>query len=440
MKSLLQKTLPLSLILGARFFGLFVVMPLLSLYTLSLEGSSSVLIGIAIGGYALTQVIFQIPFGIFSDKFGRKIVIAFGLIVFLCGSLICAISDDIYMLIAGRLLQGAGAVGGVISAMIADLVDEESRTKAMALMGGVISLSFTSAIIIGPILGGVFSVASLFWITALFALLSLVVLFIFVPDVPKIRYNYHIKGGDIWKNKNLQIMNLTNFLQKSFMSLTFLIIPIALVKGFEMPDDKLYYIYIPASILGLLAMAPAAILAEKKGRFKLVLIIGVLFFVTSYLSMLSNNLYLFVIGIFMFFVGFSMHEPIMQSMASRYCKASQKGNALGVFTSSGYLGSFFGALIGGNLYEYFGIESITIFVVISSFIWVCTFYFLENPKKQKNIYIKLNTIKEESLNSLDEVEGVLEWFINDSEGILIVKYKSELGDCVMKHIDSIKRV
>lgn len=161
-ESLIKQSLPLSLILASRFFGLFIVMPILSLYALSLQGSSPILIGIAMGGYALTQVLFQIPFGFLSDKFGRKSMIALGLVVFVFGSLVCALSADIYWLIVGRLMQGAGAVGGVISAMIADLVREENRTKAMALMGGTISLSFTFALILGPILGAHYGIPSLF--------------------------------------------------------------------------------------------------------------------------------------------------------------------------------------------------------------------------------------------------------------------------------------
>ena len=150
--SLIKQTIPLSIILAGRFFGLFVVMPLLSLYALSLEGMNPTLVGIAIGGYALTQVLFQIPFGFLSDKFGRKSIIALGLLIFVLGSIVCAMSDNIYMLIVGRFLQGAGAIGGVVSAMIADLVREEKRTKAMALMGATISLSFTAALILGLIL------------------------------------------------------------------------------------------------------------------------------------------------------------------------------------------------------------------------------------------------------------------------------------------------
>ncbi|WP_300955757.1 MFS transporter, partial [Helicobacter rodentium] len=195
-ESLIKQSLPLSLILASRFFGLFIVMPVLSLYALSLEGSSPILIGIAMGGYALTQVLFQIPFGFLSDKFGRKSLIALGLVIFALGSLLCALSQDIYMLILGRFLQGAGAVGGVVSAMIADLVREENRTKAMAFMGATISLSFTFALILGPILGAHYGIPSLFWITCALAIFGIVVLFFAVPNAPKVTYRFANQSGD----------------------------------------------------------------------------------------------------------------------------------------------------------------------------------------------------------------------------------------------------
>lgn len=429
-ESLLKQSLPLSLILASRFFGLFIVMPVLSLYALFLEGASPILIGIAMGGYALTQVLFQIPFGFLSDRFGRKSMIAIGLIVFALGSLVCALSVDIYGLILGRLMQGAGAVGGVISAMIADLVREENRTKAMALMGGTISLSFTFALILGPILAANFGVPSLFWITCILAVLGLVILWVAVPNAPKVTYSFSHKSGEysaILKNKNLQIMNLTNFLQKGFMTLAFLIIPIALVKGFEMPKEDLWQVYIPASLLGFFAMAPAAILAEKRGKFKAVMIVGILLFVFSYLLMLSESQAVFIVGVLVFFVGFSVHEPIMQSLASRYCKAHQKGSAMGIFTSFGYLGSFFGALLGGHFYTFFSMLSITMFVVIASFLWILLLGLLANPTFQKNLYLPLkDRIAQETLEVLGELRGVLEWYINESEQVVVVKYDKHL--------------
>ncbi|MDE5925091.1 MAG: MFS transporter, partial [Helicobacter sp.] len=290
--------------------------------------------------------------------------------------------------------------------------------------------SFTFALILGPILGAHYGIPSLFWVTCILALFGLVILFIAVPNTPKVTYRFTNQSGEysaILKNKNLQIMNLTNFLQKGFMTLAFLIIPIALVKGFEMPKEDLWQVYIPASLLGFFAMAPAAILAEKKGKFKAVMIVGILLFVLSYLLMLSQSQSVFIFGVLMFFVGFSIHEPIMQSLASRYCKAHQKGSAMGIFTSFGYLGSFFGALLGGHFYTFFSMLSITMFVVIASFLWILSFSLLANPTMQKNLYLPLKVaITNQTLEALGELRGILEWYINESEQVVVVKYDKHL--------------
>ncbi|MDD6054994.1 MAG: MFS transporter [Helicobacteraceae bacterium] len=425
-ESLLKQSLPLSLIMASRFFGLFIVMPVLSLYALSLENTSPILVGIVMGGYALTQVLFQVPFGILSDKFGRKGIIALGLVIFALGSLICALSDNIYLLILGRLLQGAGAVGGVVSAMIADLVKEERRTKAMALMGATISLSFTAALILGPILASSFGVASLFLITFILAIVALFIIFFLVPNAPKITYNFDHHAKDyqsILKNKNLQIMNLSNFLQKGLMTLALLMIPIALVKGFSMPEANLWQVYVPASILGFLSMAPAAIMAEKKGYFKGVMVVGILLFAFAYLSMMCPSKWVFILGVLVFFIGFSVHEPIMQSLASRYCKAHLKGSAMGVFTTFGYFGSFVGALLGGHLYYFFGLVSIGIVVAITCALWVILMYFLDSPIIHKMLYVPLD--KNPNADALKGLSGILEYYINESEKVLVIKYNKD---------------
>lgn len=174
-------------------------------------------------------------------------------------------------------------------------------------------------------------------------------------------------------------------------------------------------------------MAPAAILAEKKGKFKAVMIVGILFFVLSYLLFLSQSQVVFILGVLVFFVGFSIHEPIMQSLASRYCKAHQKGSAMGIFTSFGYLGSFFGALLGGHFYAFFSMLSITMFVVIASFLWILSFSLLANPTMQKNLYLPLkNAITHQNLEVLGELHGILEWYINESEQVVVVKYDKHL--------------
>lgn len=431
MKSILKQILPLSFVLGARFFGLFVVMPMLALFALSMPDSNSILIGTAIGIYALSQVILQLPFGALSDKFGRKKIIAAGLVIFVAGSVVCALSDSIYMLIFGRFLQGAGAIGGVVSAMIADLVREESRAKSMAVMGGCISASFSAAMVLGPILGGIFGVGALFWLTFALGVLALFVL-AFVPNAPRCSYRFSADSTSYWhilKNRNLQIMNLSNFLQKGMMSLAFLIVPLSLVRGFEWGNDELFKIFIPATLCGILAMGPSAILAEKHGLFKVVMGFGIASFALAYMLLLSGAEAVFCAGVIVFFIAFSIHEPIMQSLASRYCKAHQKGSAMGVFTSFGYLGSFVGAYVGGHMFGSVGLFALCAAVVVLCVLWLLVLYFLSNPSLQKNLYLELKTLSSAAiarLESITEIGGVLEYYINESEQIAVVKYDRTL--------------
>jgi len=184
-----KQVMPLSAIISLRFFGLFLVLPLISLYAYNLEGATPFLVGVVVGGYAITQMIFQVPFGTLSDKWGRKPTIIFGIVLFGIGSLICALTNDIYMLILGRFLQGAGAIGAVVTAMISDLVKEESRGKAMAMMGGTIALSFALAMFFGPFIGGLYGMHTLFWITFAVAIISIVILVTAVPNPPKITHS-----------------------------------------------------------------------------------------------------------------------------------------------------------------------------------------------------------------------------------------------------------
>jgi len=179
---MIKQIMPLSLIVALRFFGLFIVLPVLSIYALDMEGSTPFLAGVVVGGYALTQALFQVPFGLFSDRIGRKKTILIGLLIFIAGSIISALSENIYMLLLGRFLQGAGAIGSVVSAMVADLVKEEERAHAMAILGGTIALSFAAAMIIAPIVGGHWGIDKLFWLTAILSIAAIFILFTAVPQ------------------------------------------------------------------------------------------------------------------------------------------------------------------------------------------------------------------------------------------------------------------
>ena len=434
--------MPLSLIISFRFLGLFIVLPVISVYALGLPGSTPTLVGIIIGGYAITQMIFQVPFGIMSDKLGRKGTIIVGLLLFAIGSIICAISNDILTLLLGRLLQGAGAIGAVVTAMISDVVREEQRPKAMALMGGSIAMSFAIAMIAGPTIGAFFGIHSLFWITAFLALISIFILIKLVPNPPHVTHTYHDHSKvSFLTNMELMKMNITNFLQKGMMTFAFMIIPIILTRTYGWELFDLWKIYLPAMIAGILGMAPAAILAEKKGKFKEVLLVGIVFFALSYyLIGNATSETLFLIGIVVFFIGFNMHEPIMQSLTTRYTKVHEKGKVLGVFNSFGYFGTFIGGFVGGlYLKEVDGsfmqsLYDISLVIVIISIGWLILIATLPNPLKKKIVYVNLAETNIQNHNKLDNLNGCDEWYINNTEKIIIIKYDEDI-----LNIDTIKQ-
>ncbi|WP_418179223.1 MFS transporter [Aliarcobacter lanthieri] len=434
---MIKSVMPLSFIIALRFFGLFIVLPVISVYALSLEGANATLVGIVVGGYALTQVIFQVPFGIMSDKLGRKGTIITGLLLFAIGSLICAIATDIFTLMLGRLLQGSGAIGAVVTAMISDLVKEEQRSKAMAMMGMFIGLSFALAMLAGPLIGGFIGIEVLFYITMFLALISIYILVKKVPNPPVITHTYNdkLKLVDILGNTNINRMNITNFLQKALMTFAFLVIPIILTKTYGWQKSELWYVYVPAMIFGLLSMAPAAIIAERKGKFREILAIGILLFIISYLVIgFSSSAFVFAIGVVIFFIGFNMHEPIMQSLTSRFAKVHQRGSVLGVFNSFGYLGTFVGGLLGGIMLDNIDLSTFSIVIAVICILWAILILTMPNPSKTKSLYLSLDEYKLENSGKLNENKNIEEWYINNTENIVAIKYNENITPEEIKNI------
>lgn len=423
-----KKVLPLSLILSLRFLGLFLVLPVLSVYALSLEGATPFLVGVIVGGYALTQAAFQIPFGSMSDKIGRKPTLFIGLVIFMIGSIIAGYADNIYLLMFGRFLQGAGAIGSVVVAMIADLVEEKTRAHSMAIMGGFIAMSFALAMILGPLIGGFYGVHNLFYITAGLSLIAIVLLFTKVPTPPKIVhiYNKKAKISEILGDKNLLNMIIVDSMQKGLMTIAFVLIPVFLThKGYNFDWDKseLWKVYVPAMIAGILAMGPAAVFGEKYNKPKTVFLIAIVLFLLSFVIMgLTNSSTVFVVGVVFFFVAFNMMEPLVQSMISKFAKVHQKGTALGIANTAAYLSTFVGAMIAGISLGFASRESIGIAVGAVSLIWLIWMLLrFNNPIKHAFVFMGLEEVDMDKLKALEH-EHIAEWYINDTEKVVAVKY------------------
>ena len=426
-----KKVLPLSTILFLRFLGLFLVLPVLSVYALDLERATPFLVGVVVGGYALTQAIFQVPFGSMSDKVGRKPTILFGLLIFLVGSLICAYSTDIYTLMLGRFLQGAGAIGSVVTAMIADLVEEKTRGHAMAIMGGFIAMSFAFAMALGPVIASHYGISTIFVITAVLAFVAIIVLFTKVPTPPKIKHIYHnqTKTSDILKDPNLLSMIIINAMQKGLMTAAFVIIPVFLTQpeyGFNWAKSDLWMVYAPAMVAGLVAMGPAAVFGEKRNIPKQIFLLSIVLFLASFLMMgLTNSSAVFVTAVIFFFVAFNMMEPLVQSMISKFAKVHQKGAALGIANSAAYFFTFIGGTFAGLYLDISSRETLGLTIGGIALVWLLwTAFKMKNPLRYSHLIIPEDEVDFDKLNALEH-EHIAEWFINETEKVVVIKYASE---------------
>lgn len=418
----MKPVLYLSSIISLRFFGLFLVMPLLALYATTIEGGTPALAGVAVGGYALMQMLFQYPFGALSDKIGRKTMIAVGMGIFIVGSIVCALSDNIYWLIFGRLLQGVGAVSSVITATIGDLIDEENRSKAMAMMGGSIAMSFVVALLVGPIIGGNFGVSTLFWITALLSALAIIVLIKKVPTPARSLPVEAITGSilkKVYENSDLVKLNMAMFLHSFVMTSTFIFIPLALTKNFGWEMGDLWKIYLPAVFFGIVAMGLGAVFGEKYNRVKTVMIIGVSVLIGAFLGIyFFHSEAMMIFWIIAIFMGINSLEPLMQSSATKFAKAAIRGAALGVFNAHQFFGVFIGGLTSGMLFGAYGMEKLALALAFVSIVWLLFTLRLTNPIKMKLLAVETNA----PLDLIESIDGVKDCYKQQTSDKLFIRY------------------
>lgn len=428
-KSTTKITASLSIIAALRFFGLFVVMPTLALFVQGFGVESTTIIGVAISAYAISQIAFQVPFGILGDRFSKRAVITFGLIIFAIGSLVCAYSTSVEMLIFGRILQGAGAIGSVISAKITDLIVEEKRGGAMAFMGICIFISFIVAMIVGSVVGTKWGTDKLFLLTAMLAFLAIIPLWSVVPKAPHLQYE---RAGSasyarLFGDKNLTLLNISVAAQKFLMSFAFVIIPIMLTRHFEMAQSAIWKVFSLGAVAGMISIAPSMIIAEKKRKAKEMLLFSIALFGVAFLLMGvgdKNSIMLYTLGVVGFFCAFCISEPILQNLASKYPKMQDKSVSLGIFTTFGYLGSFFGGIIGGFIFDKFAFMAVILVLVVLVVLWLLSLLALQNPKNAENLYIKMDTSLK-NIAEINAISGVIESYINQNENLLIVKFDNE---------------
>jgi MFS family permease len=379
----------LSGVLFFRMFSLFLLLPVFSVLAMDLEGATPFLIGVAFGAYGLTQGLLQLPFGMWSDRAGRKLVIVIGLGLFIAGNLLGAFVDSIHWMIVARFLQGTGAISSTVFALIADLTRPEVRTRANAALGASVGIAFALAFGVAPFFGEWLGLNGMFLMIAALSLASLVLVLTTVPNPETIKLlpqkvSFWNMAKMVWKVPALRTISWGGFVCGAGLSSTFLLIPMILVQhGFERAE--MWKIYLPMMLAGAVAMVLAAIFAEVKNRFREVMLFGIVLLLTSLVFMglgqEQNRLIWFVVALYFFFMGFNVFEPIFPSLVTRSTTSETKGTAMGVYNFAQFIGHFVGATVAGALY----VNNYLIFLLLLAVAEIWFLYLtlsFKNPEKK----------------------------------------------------------
>jgi len=409
MKHSWSKTvLPIAAIFSFRMLGLFLLIPVFTIYAANLQEATPALIGLAFGAYGLTQGLLQMPFGILSDKLGRKPILTLGLLLFACGSLLGALTDSIYGMILARALQGTGAVGSVLIALLADLTPDEERTKAMAVIGMTIGTSFSVAMILSPAITHLYGLASIFYLTACLALFALLLLHLVIPKPDKERFHSDSEAKPallklVISNKHLQRLNLGIFFQHFILTATFFAIPMILSTQVSAGNlSEQWHFYLPVMICSFILMVPFIILAEKKKMMKSVFIAAVLFtgLTQGLLLFMYQEWLLLCTFVFLYFVAFNILEASLPSLISKQANPKTKGTAMGVYSTSQFLGLFLGGACAGVLYQWKGSQAIFLVNTLVASIWFTIALFMNPNVYLSTLIIPYTPEKEEKTKAL----------------------------------------
>ena len=430
-----RATFSLSLIYVVRMLGLFIVLPVFSLFSAHYSNSTPFLMGLAIGIYGVLQACLQVPFGMLSDRIGRKKVITLGLLMLFAGSVIAATSTSIYGVILGRALQGSGAISAALMALAADLTRDEQRTKVMASLGASIGFAFVLALILGPLLIGWFSIDGLFWLTAVSALVGLVLLHTAVPDPDRCHYSADT-GANVQTMKRLlrdrQLLRLdaSIFMLHLLITAVFFSVPLAL-RDAGLGSDQQWLIYLPAVLLSIGIMVPLIILGERRAMRGVLLscVAGIgftqLIFAGPSLLSLPASVFVLFIGVTVFFSFLNTLEALLPSLVSRLAPAAAKGSAMGIYSSSQFLGAFVGGAGAGWLYGVWGATGLYAVMGLLCVLWIALLLGFRAPRKMATHRRVLSESERQHsdgvMAELQAIQGVEEVVIKVDEGVAYMK-------------------
>ncbi|BAB13163.1 MFS transporter [Buchnera aphidicola str. APS (Acyrthosiphon pisum)] len=381
----LQVTLSFCVIFLLRMLGMFMILPILSKYGMLLDGGNKFLIGLSMGIYGISQVIFQIPFGILSDKFNRKKIILLGLFMFFIGNIISASIHSIWGLIIGRFFQGSGAISGVCMAFLSDLIREENRVKSIAAIGVSFAISFLIAVVSGPIIVHYFGFFSIFWISAFLSIVCMIIVCFFVPfskkNILKQNKTLHSykKVLNFVLNKVFFRFYLGVFFLHFLLMIKFTMIPNQFeISGFSL--DNHWKVYLGTILISFFVLFLFIFYCKYKYILENIIEICILFILFSEIIFLSaqKNLLFLIISLQIFFISFNFLEVFLSSHLSRQLSNNYRGSIMSIYSTSQFLGIFFGGVFSGWLYSFLNFSQIFYFELFIILLWLIFSFFLRN--------------------------------------------------------------
>jgi MFS family permease len=429
----------LAAVFSVRLLGLFMIYPVFAAYARDLSGATPYLIGEALGIYGLTQGLLQIPFGLLSDRIGRKVMIVLGLILFAIGSAVAASSTSIGGVIFGRALQGAGAVGSVILALVADLTAEENRTKAMALVGITIGASFMVALVAGPIIASFIGVAGIFWLMVGLALVGMAITQFVVPSPRRISVHRDAETvpaliGSVLRNTELLRLDFGIFSLHAMLTASFLVVPGLLRGTLGVTSHDQWIVYLPVLAVSVAVMVPAIIVAEKHRRMKGVFVGAVAALVVSQtmLYLGAGNLYVLLAALIVFFSAFNVMEASLPSLITKAAPPDAKGTAMGLYSSAQFLGIFVGGIVGGLAHQHGGAAGVFALTAAVALLWLLAAATMAQPSYLTTRLVPIADGKAGDADSLAarlrQVPGVAEAVVIAEEKLAYLKVDSRSFD------------
>lgn len=431
-----RSVLALATVYLFRMLGLFLIMPVISVAAGELDGASIALVGLAIGIYGLTQAALQVPMGMLSDRVGRKPVIVAGLLLFALGSLLCAQSDSIYMLLIGRALQGAGAIASTLMALLSDVTREQNRTKAMASVGISIGISFMLSLVLGPWLYDQIGLSGLFYLSLA---CSLIGIWLILKVVPNVRHHCFRRDttpnlaalGLVLKNGRLAYLNISVLLLHASLTALFVSIPVQLSEKYGLEMSSHSWLYLVVMGIAFIGMVPLVIMAEAKGRMKSVVAFVIAGLGGAVLCMQwSNSVISFSLALLVYFICFNTLEATLPSLISKASPVGFKGTAMGVFSTHQFVGAFIGGAGGGWMLSRYSDDQLYLIIAVTMLIWSALWLKQAAPKHLTSVAFSLAQMSQQQVtelaNALSDIQGVedMQIFIDEQTAYLKVDKKT----------------